>query len=228
MRWLLLCATLLLCEMSASAAGDASTDSQGFSDWVTFNRVSPPWDCKGKCAAAIYGGPYLLTPLGNVDGARGFVPPWKYKYDDSAFVGGTLSQVFVEFKQFAQIEGEVGVGRRFGILHETEVWAALYFRWKWFPWNEFITTTLAVSTGVNYASGLPQYEVDMSGVGYGSRLLHYFSPEITFALPSRPDWQFLTRVHHRSGGEHYWGYTPLFKGVDGGTQYLVFGIRHWF
>ena len=131
-------------------------------------------------------------------------------------------------KQFAQIEGEVGVGHQFEILHETEVWAALYFRWKWFPWNEFITTTLAVSTGVNYASGLPQYEVDMSGVGYGSRLLHYFSPEITFALPSRPDWQFLTRVHHRSGGEHYWGYTPLFKGVDGGTQYLVFGIRHWF
>ena len=214
--------------MSASATEETSITND-LSEWVKFNPLSPLWDCKGKCAATVFAGPQLTTDLGQAMGTLAkAVPPWQYTYGNGSFVGGTLSEALVEFRDLADFEGEVGVGQRLGNQHESEVWLALYARWKWFPWNRFITTTVAVSTGLNYASGVSQYELEQSGIQGGSNLLHYFSPEITFALPSKTDWQFLIRYHHRSGGGAIWGYTPLFKGVDGGTQYLVFGLRHWF
>jgi len=251
MRFFVVCAALLLSALSTHATaqtytGDktvytsvdpaasgayqpppvASTNTQ--SDWVKFDPIVAPWNCTGKCAVTLFAGPLLRTGEGQVLGVDGYVPPWRYRFGDSAFVGGTLSQVLVEFGDYADLEGEIGVGQRFGFLHETEGWVALYGRWKWFPWNNYITTTVAVSTGLDYASGIPPYEVQLSSVGHGSNLLHYFSPEITFAKPDRPDWQLVIRLHHRSGGGQYWGYTPIFKGVGGGAQYLVFGIRHWF
>jgi hypothetical protein len=219
---------LIAMTMGSDALRADQSSASGWNQWISVYPLSAPWQCKGKCAWAIYGGRQLTTDLGKVDGTDGFVPPGQYTFGDSWFLGGTFSNVLVDFARWADIEGEIGVGKRFGSLDQKEIWAALYFRWKWFPWNDYINTSFAVSTGVNYASGIPTYEIVQSGNGQGSRLLHFFSPEITFALPSKPDWQFLIRAHHRSGGEKYWGYTPLFKGVEGGAQYLVYGIRHWF
>jgi hypothetical protein len=34
------------------------------------------------------------------------------------------------------------------------VWLAFYARWKYFPWNDYVRTTVAASTGVNYAYAL--------------------------------------------------------------------------
>jgi hypothetical protein len=48
-----------------------------------------------------------------------------------------------------------------------------------------------------------------------------------------PDTDFVIRSHHRSGGGKYFGnnfpaYGSLFHGVEGGVQYLTFGIRQHF
>jgi hypothetical protein len=222
---------LIAMTMGSGALRADQPSTSGWSQWISFYPLSAPWQCHGNCAWALYGGRQLTTDLSQVvyvqhflfphDGADGFVPPNRYKFGDSWFLGGTFSNVLVEFAKWADIEGEIGVGKRFGSLDQKEIWAALYFRWKWFPWNDYINTSIAVSTGVNYASGIATYEIAQSGNGQGSRLLHFFSPEVTFALPSKPDWQFLIRVHHRSGGDKYWGYTPMFKNVEGGAQYLV-------
>jgi hypothetical protein len=130
-------------------------------------------------------------------------------------------------------ELETGAGQRFGSLHEEEVWLAFYARWKYFPWNDYLRTTVAASTGVNYASAIPQYEVISSSNNQGERLLHYFSPELTLGLPSMPDTDFVIRSHHRSGGGQFFGndfpgYGSLFHGVKGGVQYLTFGVRQHF
>jgi hypothetical protein len=194
--------------------------------------------CQGKCAATIYVGLENETGQGSMLGTSHFVPPYRYQFAANQFVGGTLSRVLAEVGNGAMgsllaIEIEIGAGQRFGNLHETEGWAALYLRWKYFPWNDYLRTTVAVSTGLNYASAISEEEYLESGNGKGARLLHYFSPEITVALPSRPDRELVIRNHHRSGGGGIYGYRmpvygSLFHGTDGGTQFLSVGLRQHF
>ncbi len=189
--------------------------------------------CQGKCAATIFFGPEFDTGLANADGSRRFVPPWQYKYGKSYFIGGALSRTFLEFGRFAALEIEGGTGQRFSSLHESEVWSAIYARWRYFPWNDYLVTTFALSTGISYASGVTPYEIRESPDGKGSRVMHYFSPEFTFALPKSPDRELVVRYHHRSGGGAYFGnkfpvYGSLFRGTDGGMEYLTIGFRNRF
>jgi hypothetical protein len=93
--------------------------------------------------------------------------------------------------------------------------------------------TVAVSTGLNYASAVSTEEFLESRNGRGSRLLQYLSPEITFALPSTPDRELVIRSHHRSGGGGIYGntvpvYGSIFHGTAGGTQFIVVGLRQRF
>jgi hypothetical protein len=52
--------------------------------------------------------------------------------------------------------------------------------------------------------------------------LHYFSPEITFALPEHKEHELLIRYHHRSG------VFGTFNGVWGGSNVLTMGYRYRF
>jgi hypothetical protein len=82
--------------------------------------------------------------------------------------------------------------------------------------------TGGVSTGVNYATSISDLERSKSGNDRGNNLLHYFSPELTFADPENKDLEFVARLHHRSG------VFGLFNGVDGGSTFFSFGLRHHF
>ncbi len=186
-----------------------------------------------KCAATLYVGIQNNTSEANMFGLARFVPPWDYRFLDGYFVAGSFSRTFAEIGPYISYEVETGAGQRFGSLHEEEIWLALYARWRYFPWNDYLRTTVAVSTGLDYASAIPQYEIYYSGKNQGERLLHYLSPEATFGLPSMPDTDFVIRSHHRSGGGQYFGdnvpvYGPLFHGVKGAAQYLTFGVRQRF
>ena len=138
-------------------------------------------------------------------GLNRFVPPYDYKFGDSYFISGSFSRTFAEIGPYISYELETGAGQRFGSLHEEEIWLALYGRWRYFPWNDYLRTTVAFSTGLNYASAVPQYEDIHSGRNQGQRLLHYLSPELTFGLPSMPDTDLVIRSHHRSGGGQFFG-----------------------
>lgn len=187
-----------------------------------------------KCAATIYLGIQNNTTQPNMFGiGASFVPPYEYTFGNSYYIAGSLSRVLGEIGDLADVEIETGVGQRFGSLDQEEVWIALYGRWKYFPWNNYLLTTVAVSTGLSYASAVPEYEVMSSGINMGQRLLHFLSPEITFALPSHPDTEFVIRNFHRSGGGEIWGtdvpvYGSIFHGVAGGVQYLSAGLRQHF
>jgi hypothetical protein len=214
------------------------------SNWLCRGLPLPnPWGDHGTgttaaaaaktCAATIYLGIENDTGQSNMFGLKSFVPPYAYKFGESYFVGGSLSRAIGELGQFVAYEIESGVGQRFGSLHEEEVWIAFYARWKYFPWNDYVRTSIAGSTGVSYASGVPTYEILWSGNNRGQRLLHYFSPEITLGLPSIPDAELVIRSQHRSGGGEFFGsnfpfYGSLFHGVEGGVQYLTVGLRQHF
>ena len=51
--------------------------------------------------------------------------------------------------------------------------------------------------------------------------LHYFSPEITLAVPNESSVSLVIRLHHRSGAGGLFG-------ESGGFQYLMLGLRAHF
>lgn len=173
--------------------------------------------CRGDCSVALYGGNYVEDSMSDVlilDPSTPFT--WDYQADH--FVGTTIARDVGQLWRF-RLEPEVGLGQRFGQQSVTEVWGALFFRYRGFPWDDILTTTIAFSTGLNYASEVSDIEQDRAKDDEGSRLMHYFSPEVTFALPSRPDLELMFRFHHRSG------VFGLVSDAFGGAQYGTVGLR---
>ena len=178
--------------------------------------------CDGNCAVTIYAGKFLKTEMVQVFGTTDeFIPFWDWTYDGSWMVSGAFTRRVGGFGELIAIEAEAGLAKRLGATTELEIWTALYFRWKWFPWNDYLRTTIGVSTGFNWASGIPEEERIRAIDGTGRKFLHYFSPEFTLGLPSQPDWDLHVRIHHRSG---WW----VFPDIGGGAQFLNVGIRKYF
>ena len=98
----------------------------------------------------------------------------------------------------------------------------LIFRWINFPWNKYLTTTLAVGEGVSYVSHIPYEELDGITSDDSRRLLNYLMFEATFSLPSHPEWQLLVRLHHRSTAY------GIFGNTNGGSNNVGIGIRYYF
>jgi hypothetical protein len=134
-------------------------------------------------------------------------------------VATAVSREALSFWQHWTLEPEAGVAQRFGRQDATEVWGAVFFRYHGFPWDRVVLTTAALSTGLNWASEVTDVEQDRANDDEGSRWMHFFAPEITFAAPSRPNVELLIRFHHRSG------VFGLVSDAWGGAQYLTAGVR---
>jgi hypothetical protein len=179
--------------------------------------INPTEPCWGDCKAHVYGGVFVRTGLTTI--AKELRTPFQWRYDSDYLVAGAVSRPVLEIGSFAQAELELGLGQRFGEQDEQEVWGALYLRQKKFPWNGYVVTTVAINTGLNYATGISAKEVQRSGNLKGSKLLHYLAPEITLAHPDYPDIEFVFRLHHRSGGY------GVISDTKGGAQYATVGVR---
>lgn len=177
--------------------------------------------CDGDCAVAVYGGTYVENSMERIL-LTDPEPPWTWDYRDDHILALTLSRQVATLGRGFTVEAEVGLGKRFGRQSETEVWGAAYLRYRGFPWDRFLVTSVAVSTGLNYASDISDVERNRARDDTGDRLMHFFSPEITFALPEAPDREILFRLHHRS---RVFG---LVSDAWGGVQYGSIGIRYRF
>ncbi len=175
---------------------------------------------------------WAVTVMGGVLNQANFsgilFSPWTSSFDDTQLLSGTVSRRVYEFSQdsflgpYWFIDWEVGAGQRFGNSTASEFWTAFYIKYDGFPWSNTIYMTTGVSTGLNYATSISDHEVKKGGNGTGTKLLHYFSPEITFADPDNKDFEVVARLHHRSG------VFGLFDGVDGGSTFLSVGFRQHF
>lgn len=239
-RWLLsaLICLIPLVSYPALAADRPSNQHTLFGGRLVLEN--PVAACTGGCGIQVFGGNFLHTQMSDVLAVDGYTPPWNWEYgvrDDaghsagSFIVGAAISRRIATLFRSLDIEAEAGLAQRFGAgANASETWGAVYVRWHNFPWNSYLHTTVAVSTGLSYATEIDDIERERSNHGT-SRLLHYFSPEITFAHPERQDWKLVLRLHHRSGGRDY-GFgqssSSIFGGVTGGAQYLTVGIKHQF
>jgi len=104
-----------------------------------------------------------------------------------------------------------------------ELNAFIMARWSDFPWSKTIRTTFGVGGGLSYASDIPSIEIHHNKPdGDYKNLLHYIAVEATFALPKRPDWQLVYRLHHRSG------VFGLMGADNVGNTAVQIGLRHYF
>lgn len=183
---------------------------------VDWRWRSPFQPCNGDCAITVYAGAAVGTNVQDIFFKA--IGPTAWHFDGGGIVAGTASRRIVTLYNSFDLEAEIGVGQRFGNMREEEGWLALYGRWTNFPWNKFLYTTLAVSSGPNYASGISDFERRTNG----TRLQNFFSPELTFALPEHKERQLVIRLHHRSGAY------GVVSNAGSGATYISAGIRWWF
>jgi hypothetical protein len=193
----------------AGAAGQADA-------WTPGDLFAP---CEGDCGTAIYAGVYVEDSMTDLLVSEPKPPTnWDYGENDR-IVATAVSREVLRFWRRWTLEPEAGIAQRFGQQSATEVWGAVYFRYHGFPWDDVVLTTAALSTGLNWATEVTDVEQGRAKDEVGSQWMHFFSPEITFAAPSRPNVELLIRFHHRSGA---WG---LISDAWGGAQYLTAGVR---
>lgn len=191
-------------------AGCAASPAAGWTD-----RLTAP--CAEDCAVSVYGGLYVEDSMEAVLVTNPRAP-WSWEFSDDYIIALAASRRVGRVLGL-DLEPEIGVARRSGRQSDAEIWAALFLRYRGFPWDGIVTTSVAASTGLNYASGISEVERDRARDDQGSRWMHFFSPEITLALPERPEVELLVRFHHRSG---VYG---LISEARGGAQYLTTGLR---
>ena len=131
-----------------SALQVAQTPAQEGSSFRFYDLLSP---CSGGCLLTAAFGRYVETSMTDIF----FDPkplPWDWDYGDINFASITFGRKFADYGHLISLEPEVGAGKRFGDADEYEFWGALYLRWNPFFWDHIIDTSIAVSTGVSYAS----------------------------------------------------------------------------
>lgn len=121
-----------------------------------------------------------------------------------------------------ELEGQLV--RHTGLQHHWEANAMLALRWMDFPWDHYLDTRVAVGNGLSYASEVPPLEPggELDRDEESAHLLYYMMVEAEFTLPRETPWSAFVRVHHRSG------IFGLFDDVDGGSNFIGIGIRHYF
>ncbi len=88
---------------------------------------------------------------------------------------------------------------------------------QWFPIKNF-----SFGNGLSYLTEDAEYEKKVILNNKKSRLLNYMMVDLGFRVPFVRHWEWLLRVHHRSG---VYG---LFNGVKGGSNYITSGLRYRF
>lgn len=96
----------------------------------------------------------------------------------------------------------------------------LSFRWNHFPWNKVILTSLALGEGISYDTRPPTIEQRNSD--QTQHTLNYLMFEVTAALPQYPQWELISRIHHRSG------VFGLYGAGNNGSTAIGLGLRYHF
>jgi hypothetical protein len=98
----------------------------------------------------------------------------------------------------AHIEGEVNLGQHWGRQSHQEINGLVSVRWRRFPWDHRVDTSLAAGLGLSFASRHPPIE-EAPDRPPATRRLTYLMTELEFSRPTQPGVGFLLRIHHRSG-----------------------------
>jgi hypothetical protein len=184
--------------------------------WVLISCLCfcPSAHAEGDWALTLYGARLSADTLGEA-------LTFNAHYTDSYLAVLAVSWRAFSFREFVDIEVEGQVGKHFGGGQDNwEINALPVVRWRYFPWNEYLRTSIAAGMGLSDALGTPS--VEASGVAHPSRLKGYVMFEVAASLPQWPKWAVVARVHHRSGAG------GLISKDSEASNAVGFGIRYVF
>ncbi len=138
---------------------------------------------------------------------------------DAYLTALTVGKRIGSYKKYIDAEVEGQIVKYYVKQDHWEFNAAFVLRWQPFLWDRVLDTSFAIGNGLSYASEVPDLE-EKEHVN-ATQLLHFLMIELTFALPDYPEWNFITRIHHRSG---IWG---IYDNVSGGTNAIGLGIKYF-
>ncbi|MDH7500088.1 MAG: hypothetical protein QHH30_06835 [candidate division NC10 bacterium] len=139
---------------------------------------------------------------------------------DAYLTAVAISREFMTRQEKAALEVEGQIVKHFGDQKHLELNGLVIARWRSFPWDDFLQTSLAAGEGLSYATDVPEAEVSL--YGKSARLLNYLLLELTLGLPQVKRWSLVARIHHRSG------VFGTFNGVFGASNFICFGTRYEF
>jgi len=138
--------------------------------------------------------------------------------DDTYIIVGALAYEFWRYQDYISFEAEGQLGKFFGQEHQGQINGLVIARWLKFPWDKYVDTSFAVGDGLSYNTEVSDVEKDDDEDA--GRWLNYLMFELTLGLPQYPRWDFVYRVHHRSGVTGLIG--------DGGSNYPTIGFKYAF
>lgn len=217
---LIFCMVIMIIPYHAALSNTTDHNAFNKKKAIEWHWKNPFSYCNGNCFIGAYTGAFIQTTLTDIATLQAL--PYEIDLNDDFIAGITASRRIVTFYDHFHIEAEVGVAQRFGDQNEQEFWVAPYLRYDGFFWNKYLYTSIAINTGLSYATGVSAIEDERGGQAGGDQFLHFLSPEITFALPNFEAYQATVRIHHRSGA------FGVVSDTTGGAQYLTFGLRKRF
>lgn len=167
-------------------------------------------------AVSVYVGRYTRDTLAQV-----FTETFDLNFDDRDYVGViAASRVLANPTMSRSWEIEGQIGQHFDGQDHAELNLAMFHRWRRFPWQRYLRTSMAIGGGLSYAFEEPPLEAANRSNDGTTRLQFYLGLETTLAPPAWERFSILLRIHHRStvGG--------LFDNVDSGSNYLSVGARY--
>lgn len=138
------------------------------------------------------------------------------KFEPYSILGVQYSQKFLDVPTYFNLEWAGHLVKHFERWDLFEVDALVILRWNWFPWNSYLNTSLGMGEGFSLASGHPSSETVSQGIY--APFLNYLWIDLRFSIPALPEWGADIILHHRSG---IYG---LIAGVEGGSNYISFGV----
>ena len=167
-------------------------------------------------------GDWGLTVYGArlTDGDLDNTATFRFDWEDAYVAVVALSRRFYTYRDLLDFEVEGQVAKHFDEQEHWEFNALGITRWLPFPWDHHLDTSLAMGLGVSYATETPEVEKELHSDT--NQFLAYLMFEAAFALPDVPQWEFITRIHHRSGA------FGLFNDVTGASNAWGIGFRYNF
>ncbi len=171
-------------------AGLALSAAETLPSRETYGPIPDNESEPGKWSIATYAGPVTYTRFNEIVRLQ---TDFRSSYVAALAAGRKLTA----HGELAQWEIEGQVTRHWGKQDHSEINAALLLRWKGFPWDDYLRTSIALGIGPSIALATPALEKGRHGEA--SRRLAFMPFEITAAPPDSQNWEIFTRVHHRSG-----------------------------
>lgn len=178
-------------------------------------KPCPSWWEKGW-AATVYSGPVTSQTSSKIFGNGDFSHSAIIALAGSKELGRVWKDQ-LGFELEAQAVQHVGEQKHFELIP-----ISIVARWRNFPWNRMVPTTLAIGDGLSIATKTPKAEVKRRGRKNCSKTLNYVMAELTLSLPEYPQWALVARYHHRSG------MFGTFHGVHDASTAFAAGLKYWF